>query len=328
MNNTQQLQYIQEDEIDLRELFDTIMRRKKFIMVFTFIVTVLAIIYSLTKTPIYEARALVEIGSYKLHNNNNNNNNKAYLDNGSQLVQKLNLLFIDRYKNKKDLKAKIVSISIPKKGAKTFIEIKSEAISNELAKKEITKVISFIKEQHQKILDDVKQRREMEIGNIEKNIESIKTKAVPLLDKKIALQEQSLKEFKDQVESIRKNISKIEDKNPALTALKLMEKRDLTTFIINLNTQLMDMRDKRDEILNRRVAQLEEQKTLLKSLLLPHNYKNSEVIGEILTNDYPIKPKKKLIVIVAFVTGLILSIFLVFFLEFINGNKEDKREAN
>ena len=41
-------------------------------------------------------------------------------------------------------------------------------------------------------------------------------------------------------------------------------------------------------------------------------------IGEIKISDTPInQPKKKLIVAVAFVTGFILSIFLVFFLKFI-----------
>jgi uncharacterized protein involved in exopolysaccharide biosynthesis len=54
----------------------------------------------------------------------------------------------------------------------------------------------------------------------------------------------------------------------------------------------------------------------------PYNYKNTETVGNIMTNDYPIKPKKTLIVVVAFVTGIILSIFLVFFLEFIRNEKE------
>jgi len=102
-----------------------------------------------------------------------------------------------------------------------------------------------------------------------------------------------------------------------------MEKRDLTTFVIKLNTQLMDMRDKRDTLLTTDIAKLRENKMLIESLLLPYNYKNSNVVGDILLNDYPVKPKKKLIVIVAFVTGLILSIFIVFFLEFIESEKKE-----
>lgn len=59
--------------------------------------------------------------------------------------------------------------------------------------------------------------------------------------------------------------------------------------------------------------------------MLPHNYKNTEVVGKIIINDSAIKPKKKLIVIVAFITGLILSIFLVFLIEFIRGFKEEEK---
>jgi len=43
-----------------------------------------------------------------------------------------------------------------------------------------------------------------------------------------------------------------------------------------------------------------------------------------MTNDYEIKPKKMLIVVVAFVSGLILSIFLIFFMEFIKGMRKEE----
>ena len=85
----------------------------------------------------------------------------------------------------------------------------------------------------------------------------------------------------------------------------------------------MDMRDKKESLATTTINNLNEDKLLSSSLMLPHNYKNTHIVGEIITNDYPIKPKKKLIVTVAFVTGLILSIFLVFFLEFI-GKTEEK----
>jgi uncharacterized protein involved in exopolysaccharide biosynthesis len=58
----------------------------------------------------------------------------------------------------------------------------------------------------------------------------------------------------------------------------------------------------------------------LKTLLLLYNYKNTQIVNNILTEDKPVKPKKKLIVIVGFVAGFILSIFLVFMLEFIGRN--------
>ena len=53
----------------------------------------------------------------------------------------------------------------------------------------------------------------------------------------------------------------------------------------------------------------------------------THVIGSISISEDPIKPKKKLIVVVAFITGLMLSIFLAFFLEFIQGVKRESVKA-
>ena len=53
--DTMQEKYLQEDEIDLRELFKTIWARRFFVIAFTLVVTVLAAVYAYTKTPIYEA---------------------------------------------------------------------------------------------------------------------------------------------------------------------------------------------------------------------------------------------------------------------------------
>ena len=85
-----ELQY-QEDEIDLRQLMCILLASKKLIVVTTVIITLLAGMHAFTKTPIYEASALVEIGNYKLdnNNNNNNNNNKLLLDSAPDLVKKI-----------------------------------------------------------------------------------------------------------------------------------------------------------------------------------------------------------------------------------------------
>jgi LPS O-antigen subunit length determinant protein (WzzB/FepE family) len=318
LQNNENKRYIEEDEIDLKELIKTLWDKKLFIIIFTSVITVIAIIYSLSKTPIYETKALVEIGKYK------NGNSSIDIDNASQLVEKLNVLFIDMYRNDKNREFKITSISIPKK-QKTFLEIKSEAISNELAIKGINSVVSYIQKEHQNILDDVKKSRELEIKNLDAKIENIKNRDTAFLQEKIDLQEKNIKEYNEQLNSINKNLRDIENLNPSLAALKLMEKRDLSNFVLNLNLQLIDMKNKKDELQTMVINDLLEKRNSLESMLLPHNYKNTEIVGKIITNDYPVKPKKKLIVVVAFVTGFILSIFLVFFINFIKSFKEENQ---
>jgi LPS O-antigen subunit length determinant protein (WzzB/FepE family) len=323
--NTPEQNYYQEDEIDLKELFGVLWAKKTLIISITAIITIMAGIYAFNKTPIYEATALVEIGNYKLHNNNNNNNNKASLDSANELVKKLNILFIDMMKNEKDREFEIISISSSKK-VNNFVDIKAEAISNEIASGEILKVVTYIQNKHQKILHDVKNRRELEIKNIETKIDNIKNKEVKLLSEKINIQQANLEDYKQQLNTIGNNIKDIENTNPALTALKLMEKRDLSSFILELNLQLMDMRNKKDELKTTAINQLLEKKQLVKSMMLPHNYKNSAIVGKIIVNDYPTKPKKKLIVAVAFIAGFILSIFLVFIMNAFR-KEDDKTTA-
>ncbi|HFD14587.1 MAG TPA: hypothetical protein ENJ34_04700 [Epsilonproteobacteria bacterium] len=57
---------------------------------------------------------------------------------------------------------------------------------------------------------------------------------------------------------------------------------------------------------------------------LHSNVHMTQLVNEITVGDNAIKPKKKLIIIVAFITGLMLSIFLAFFLEFLSGIKNKK----
>ena len=301
---------LEEDEIDLKELFKTIWAKKIFIVIFTLVVTILAGFYAYSKTPIYEAKALLEIGEYK----------KNPVDDAVALEKKLSTIFIDMEKNLKDKTSEISNISVVK-GLKNFLEIKSESTSNEEAKNEILKVLTFVQNEHEKILDDVKKQKEMELRNIDLQISDIKSKSVALIDKKIENNIKNLKSLEEQLKQVDENLKKIDTLNPSLAALKLMEKRDITNSINTITIQNFELESKKDELLTTNLYTLEESKKIIELSLLPHNYKNTQIVGEIMTNDFPTKPKKSLIVAVAFVTGFIISIFLVFLFNFIKQNE-------
>ena len=308
---------LEEDEIDLKELFKTIWAKKIFIVIFTLVVTILAGFYAYSNTPIYEAKALLEIGEYKI-----NNTTKNSVDDSSNLEKKLSTLFVDMEKNLKDKTSEISNISVVK-GLKNFLEIKSESTSNEEAKNEILKVLTFVQNEHEKILDDVKKQKEMELRNIDLQISDIKSKSVALIDKKIENNIKNLKSLEEQLKQVDENLKKIDSLNPSLAALKLMEKRDITNSINTITIQNFELESKKDELLTTTLYKLEESKKIIELSLLPHNYKNTQIVGEIMTNDFPTKPKKSLIVAVAFVTGFIISIFLVFFIQFIQGIRKE-----
>jgi uncharacterized protein involved in exopolysaccharide biosynthesis len=317
---------LEEDEIDLKELFKTIWAKKIFIVIFTLVVTILAGFYAYIKTPIYEAKALVEIGEYtldkKISNSDSVTISKFSIDDASVVTRKLTTLFIDMEKNLKDKTSQISNISVVK-GLKNFLEIKSESTSNEEAKNEILKVLTFVQNEHEKILDDVKKQKEMELRNIDLQISDIKSKSVALIDKKIENNIKNLKSLEEQLKQVDENLKKIDSLNPSLAALKLMEKRDITNSINTITIQNFELESKKDELLTTTLYKLEESKKIIELSLLPHNYKNTQIVGEIMTNDFPTKPKKSLIVAVAFVTGFIISIFLVFFIQFIQGIRKE-----
>jgi len=81
MNNTQ-INYIIEDEIDLKELWHIIIIYKKFIIIFVSIITIVSLIYVYFKNPIpiYTGNMMIEIGEVK-----NNNPKQIYFDNAYTL---------------------------------------------------------------------------------------------------------------------------------------------------------------------------------------------------------------------------------------------------
>lgn len=124
-------QYIQEDEIDLKELFITIWKRKLFVISFTFVVTLLAIIYVLIKNPIpiYQGKAFLEIGKIQ-----SQTFGQDLFDNPTDLAQILNI----EYK---------VEASIPK-ATISLLEITSKDENKEEIQNNIKDAVAFIINKH------------------------------------------------------------------------------------------------------------------------------------------------------------------------------------
>ncbi|QKE28139.1 putative chain length determinant protein, Wzz family [Arcobacter acticola] len=315
-----------EEEIDLRDLFKTIWDRRIFILVFTLVVTLLAIVYVSIKTPIYEVKALLEIGSYKTEIVNEQGQTTIEtknLDDANELSKKLSMIFIDLKENEKDKEFEITKINLSK-GLKNFIEVSSESTSNDLGIKGLNEIVTYTKAIHSKLLKDVKEKNDLEIKNIDLLISNIQTDKIVNINKKIELYDQNIINLEEQMKSVIETLKNMNTLDYSITALKLMEKRDISNEIISNKSKLYDLIEQKENITNIDLNKLLERKKLLETLSLPHNFKNTEIVGNILTDDNPIKPKKKLIVVVAFVTGFILAIFMVFFIQFVNGIRKEK----
>jgi len=201
--------------------------------------------------------------------------------------------------------------------------------------------------QHQ--IDVLKNQKIVEIND---KINFYQNVSMDMLTKKVAFQTEKLKEYTDEVEKIYKNNKNNRDTTTlALSSIQMMNYQNL---ILNAQTKIEDLKGEIAVIKNQTVPNLLREKENVQNdelrkleyaltIDLPNkidklnqqieqsnynksenNVQNSKLIGEFVIEDSPAKPKKKLIVLVAFITGLIFSVFLVFFLEFMAGlRKED-----
>ena len=390
-------QHIQEDEIDLKELFQVIWNYKIFILFFTAIVTLSSIVYTLTITPIYEVKSVVRIGFI----------GENLVEEPKILEQKLRLVF-DVANNHKSLqeKAWVSDISIIK-GVDDFLQISTQSYSNDLALEKNKEVVAFLQNEYKYQIDEFALKTQTNIKNLEKQIDYInnvtkvnilraiekinnqdivkidekirllkeqdlyeldekikfiKTVEIQTIDNKIKFNETKLKEY----ENLLVDISKTKSTDNTQAMLMQMQILNTQNLILNLQNQIENLIKERENLILLVVNNLEMQKKNLidiklrdlklekqnliddeiqtlniklnidleekindlqsqisfeKLKLVNNRAVNSELVGSYILKDNPIKPKKSLIVVVAFITGFILSIFMVFVYNFFREKK-------
>jgi LPS O-antigen subunit length determinant protein (WzzB/FepE family) len=456
MNAKKENHYMQEDEIDLKELFETLYQYKLFIIIFTLTITLLSAVYVYMKTPVYEVKSNVQIGFI----------GDKLVDDSDEIVKKLNIIFNveDKPNTKNKFTSEVLSITSNKK-LKNFIEIKTEAITNNDALQKNKAVVSYLQKEYEpKIkqyifntknqIHDIEQKinniDNFETKNIQRQIELLKAQTIAKIDEKIKLlKEQDIKKLQRQINLLKtqdivkfdekikfynnikipalnakinfhtKNLKKYTEavnnlyknnnntKNSAIATISSIQMVNYQNLILNSQNKLEDLKleiekiynetipnlqrekdniqtvtikdlqqkidninkivivnlqRKKDNILNvtikdlqqkidninkiaiinlqreknniqndsirklqhkltvdlpNRKMKLQEQIEQLKFNMSMQNVQNSHIVGHYIIHDYPVKPKKKLIIIVAFITGFILSVFLVLLYTFI-----------
>jgi uncharacterized protein involved in exopolysaccharide biosynthesis len=257
----------EEDEIDLRELFQIIWKNKIFIMIFTIIITLLGGIYAFSKTPIYEIKANVEVGYIGA--------NEKYLLNPKALKIYIKNNFDNS--NSDEIKYPKVDIDFGKH-SDDILNITINDFSNKEAIEYLNKILLSVKEKEDKKLNNY--------------IDNIKLQ--------INISENYSKELQNQIKELQLQLKKVKDVN------------FYKIILDNINANQKDLLSTKLQI------------SQLQNKISSANITPTKIIGKIEQHKNAIKPKKKLIVIVSFVTSFILSIFIVFFMEFIRSFKEEK----
>ncbi len=197
----EQNKIIIEDEIDLKELFSIIWQKKIFIISFTIIITILSAIYVYTKNPIYEVKSIMEIGFLE---------NKV-VDDPAVVEQKLNIIFGVEDKNTNNNAEKGIITSIKKdKDVKNFIEIKTEAISNDIALAKNKEVLELTKELYNNKIEQFKTFLNNDIVNIQREIDYVNNVEIKNILSQISiLKEQEIFKINREIENLKNQNLKI-----------------------------------------------------------------------------------------------------------------------
>ena len=282
----QEQQCIQENTIDLRELFAVLKRRKKMIAGVTGVLTILALVYAFfVAKPVYEVKTMIEVGQI----------DKKPIDNVHNIQQKLSYEYQVNVKGKKIELPRVKAISIPKKSNSIF-SLTVHSNTNDEGVQYIQTVIN-------KIETDYKEKTDAYIENQKELIE--------LTQGDIKENTASLTQMKQELDKYSQKIISLKSEDAALAGIYALQ-------IGQKQTQLQDLK--------KYISELKAKEQELKLSITPLKMKPTHIVGEIETLEKSIKPKKKLIVVVAFITGLMLSVFLAFFLEFIGSARKQEVE--
>lgn len=379
---------IDEDEIDLYELWQTIWKRRRFIAIFCTAVVTISIVASLLMTKIYRSEAtLIPISSSssglsayaglaamagmslpssgddstkiqavlksrtlkeavisELDLINILNEGKEIPEDRDPLQYTLGIFDKGIYNVGEDKKTSLITITIDYKDPELAQKIGYSVISNlqEILNSKALTVAKFnrifLEEQvadQQKKLDTLQQQlakyqKSTKIISPDVQLKGLMDLYSSLVSKKIETQVKlksmeanfdssnpQVKFLRDQLDAVKAQIKELEEKTNVLALPSIDELPESMVEYGQILQQLTIVKAVYENIVKAyEQAKIEEAKGNL----------YVQVIDEPNLPDIKFKPKRKLIVVVAAVTSLILAVFIVFFLEFIQNVKSRRVE--
>lgn len=286
-NGIENNQISNNDEIDLRELFLILRARKKIIYLIVTIATILAIILAFfVMKPLYSVTSMIEIGTIQSKSNSG-------VDNYAQdMVEKISYKYKIRVKEVERKLPYINSIALPKK-SKNIVSLEVYARNNKEG-------ITYLQNVSEKIISDANKETYAHVEETKKQIK--------LFEDDLLSSKENYKKIENSIDIMNQKVASLSKVDPALAAIYALQASQKDSVLSQIKNTMITIKNKIEE---------------LQDSISTNNVKFTKMIDKIQVLDHPIKPRKSLIVIVAFITSLIFSIFLVFFLNFIEGVKRE-----
>ncbi len=281
--------YYEEDEIDLFELFEIIWKKRVFVGVITTLITVAAIIYALIATPIYRSKATILPVS----------------SSGSSISIPSEIMGL----------ASMAGISIPTSSGKgeIIVRLKSSLLYENIIKKYNLLPILFAEKWD---VTSKKWTTDTPPPTLEDGIRTLKDMVNISEERKEGSIEVSV-DFKEPEEAARL-VKLILEETKRLIIKNTVDRAKKT--LKQLKSILPTVED---PFIQQKIYALMAKQLETISLAKAGESFAFIVVDPPRVPEKRIKPKRKLIVVVAFVSGFILSIFLAFFMEWIKNAKQE-----
>lgn len=270
-------------------------------------------IYVYIKTPVYEVKSYIELGFV---------DNKM-IEEPSVLEQKLKVVFgIENKSLNNNLEEGIVSSISQTKSTKNFLEIKTEAISNEIAIAKNKEVLDYTQNLYNPKIENYKLLINNEISSIEREINFFENEKLKMLNESVLFNNSNLEKYNKEITEIYKSNINVNDKTSSMIlSVQMINYKNL---ILDLQNKINFIETEKQEIIKNTIPKMKTSLNEEKFKLSEQNVSNARLLGDYIVNEYPIKPKKFLIIVLAFVAGCVLAIFLVVFMQFVNNFRNKK----
>lgn len=274
---------MQEEEVDLREYINVLLKRKGIIiLIFLIAVITAAIISYFVLTPVYQSSVSFQVNielTKRLYYHPSSSSTNPYIS---------------------DILILLTSDSILREAAErinlsyNFTKIKEKVEATNI--KDTNIITLTVEDENPKIAKDL-------ANSI---VEVFVEKNQFVYDEKRKIAEENLKIYKEQLDDVEKSIIEIEktkQKIATSTEMSDVEKYFQTSLLLN---SIVTERNTRNFLISK-ISSIKE------DLM---NYKGFKIIDSASEPTTPIKPNKKLNIIIAGVLGLFVGVFVAFFLEF------------
>jgi len=321
-----------EDEVNLIDYLRILWKWKWLIIAGTFLCVIITAVISFQMPKIYEVSAVIEPGIIGF----NKEGNFIYIDSSANISRKINegvynrrvqeALHLDPLKTRVEFKAEVG------RGANTI------KVTSQWKERDINPGVKATQRLLQLLSNDYRKIIEQRKGDYDKQIE-IKLNSIGRIQNDIKLRRASLENIRqrkeqllEEVKDVKENTEKIIRQRDALLKGKDPD-NDLSfllysttiqqnvAYLNQLNKQIYDLRVREKKIeaeVDRLNTDIDDIKTQINALNLEKEViSNIKVIQPPQVSLHPIKPRKKLNILISLVVGLFLMVFLAFFIEYI-----------